>query len=474
MVSQLDELYVSSFDKYGYVTAKDLFSILNLNNKRPGDGPETLGNFTAGEIRRAYRKRTLRLHPDAQGRYETPIPPELCQRLLADVKRARDCLLESKLKIAGTALVKEIAELKAKRWHNVLRMQLRQLVAWIRIWLHSKRGDAETTHLLSLAELDELEQQDASVVDGILHAAEYSTEAEQNQQRSDLVDNGNACCGFWGYIPSLPQNIIGTFLSTLVLSSMEVLNLTSYLCDQIFEKMGWQTSSILFWGVKKLAVLLTFLTYVPLHLALQVCLQASWISWKASFHLYTNLLFFAYAAYKLFRHIFCIRACDWRTESFNMLEAVSNIFVKVTLTVPLEVLDATLYFLLGKSYISAFIKALHQYHQQLVSYLKPTPRLPVSSNSHTSPEIFSDYDPKQLHQNTASELLVDDNEIWLPLEIEPDRLPGWQSFTEEQQALLNESDPWLSDILQSLTEHQPDVAVEELGCAPNHHFQRQI
>ena len=79
--------YTSIFDRSCLVYKHTLCELLNLNVDRPGL------MFSATEIKRAYKKRVLRFHPDLQA-VEQPIPKDDCQRLMQDIDRARTMLLD--------------------------------------------------------------------------------------------------------------------------------------------------------------------------------------------------------------------------------------------------------------------------------------------------------------------------------------------------------------------------------------------
>lgn len=91
--------YKSIFEEASIITKKDLCAILNLNTER------TNLNFTASEIKQAYKKRALRFHPDKQRNYNPSIAANDCQTLLSDIERARDYLLAGEDNIPGKAFI---------------------------------------------------------------------------------------------------------------------------------------------------------------------------------------------------------------------------------------------------------------------------------------------------------------------------------------------------------------------------------
>ncbi|CEG55553.1 J domain-containing protein [Legionella fallonii] len=91
--------YSSIFDGPTIITKNDMCQLLNLDVSRAGL------IFSAAEIKKAYHKRALRFHPDAQTRFAPPIPTEICNILMNDIVLARDYLLNGDDNILGKAFV---------------------------------------------------------------------------------------------------------------------------------------------------------------------------------------------------------------------------------------------------------------------------------------------------------------------------------------------------------------------------------
>ncbi len=93
--------YTSIFDSSTIITRKDLCAVLNLDMSRPNL------KFSEAEIKKAYRIRALRFHPDSQLRFAPPIPIETCNVLVNDIVLAKDYMLEGKDNIPGKAFVEK-------------------------------------------------------------------------------------------------------------------------------------------------------------------------------------------------------------------------------------------------------------------------------------------------------------------------------------------------------------------------------
>ncbi|MGC1182075.1 hypothetical protein [Legionella sp.] len=86
-------LYTSMFDDDVIITKTDLCRILNLDITRFNM------EFSESEIQKAYKVRALRFHPDKQLHYEIQIPKPICNILINDITRAKDCLLNKQYDI---------------------------------------------------------------------------------------------------------------------------------------------------------------------------------------------------------------------------------------------------------------------------------------------------------------------------------------------------------------------------------------
>lgn len=93
----MPKLYVSIFDRPGFITKRELCALLNLDLKRPGL------KFSPAEIKEAYKKRALRFHPDKQNTrfIKDPIPEKTCNVLMNDIILARDYMLRGEDNIPG-------------------------------------------------------------------------------------------------------------------------------------------------------------------------------------------------------------------------------------------------------------------------------------------------------------------------------------------------------------------------------------
>ncbi len=105
--------YKSIFETKTFITKADLCEILNLDPNRANL------NFSASEIKKAYRKRTLRIHPDRQGQYDTPIPAEDCTILMSDAVLARDYLLNNEDNIPGSAFQENLHTNTLDDWFDI-------------------------------------------------------------------------------------------------------------------------------------------------------------------------------------------------------------------------------------------------------------------------------------------------------------------------------------------------------------------
>ncbi|MCC5791590.1 MAG: J domain-containing protein [Legionellaceae bacterium] len=104
--------YSSIFDGSSIITKKDLCAILNLNMARPGL------TFRASEINSAYRKRTLRMHPDRQYIFPNPIPEALCNALMQDIRLAKEYMLSGKDYIFGRSFPEKNRFFSGTDWVN--------------------------------------------------------------------------------------------------------------------------------------------------------------------------------------------------------------------------------------------------------------------------------------------------------------------------------------------------------------------
>lgn len=102
--------YTSIFDGATLITKKDLCILLNLDVNRPNL------MFDDSEIRRAYKRRALRFHPDTQQRFDKPIPRDISTLVLGDMERARDHLLRGEDNIPGKAFNSRNIPQDAKAW----------------------------------------------------------------------------------------------------------------------------------------------------------------------------------------------------------------------------------------------------------------------------------------------------------------------------------------------------------------------
>ena len=105
--------YKSIFETKTIITKADLCEILNLDSNR-----DNL-NFSASEIKKAYRKRTLRIHPDKQAIYDKPIPAEDCTTLMSDAELARDYLLNNEDNIPGRAFKENLRTNTLDDWFDI-------------------------------------------------------------------------------------------------------------------------------------------------------------------------------------------------------------------------------------------------------------------------------------------------------------------------------------------------------------------
>lgn len=102
--------YTSIFDGPTIITRKDLCAMLNLDMSRPDL------KFSDAEIRKAYKLRALRFHPDTQSRFTQPIPIEIGNILVNDIVLARDYLLEGKDNIPGKAFLDKSRNFSGDDW----------------------------------------------------------------------------------------------------------------------------------------------------------------------------------------------------------------------------------------------------------------------------------------------------------------------------------------------------------------------
>ncbi len=93
----MPSVYSSIFDGPTVITRKDLCELLNLDTSRVGL------RFSSAEIKKAYHKRALRFHPDAQTRFHPSIPAEICNILMNDIVLAKDYMLNGEDNIPGKA-----------------------------------------------------------------------------------------------------------------------------------------------------------------------------------------------------------------------------------------------------------------------------------------------------------------------------------------------------------------------------------
>lgn len=106
--------YTSIFDGPTIITRKDLCALLNLDSARPDL------KFSDAEIRKAYKLRALRFHPDIQARFPQPIPTNTCNVLVNDIVLARDYLLEGKDNIPGKAFLDQSLNFTGDDWVAVV------------------------------------------------------------------------------------------------------------------------------------------------------------------------------------------------------------------------------------------------------------------------------------------------------------------------------------------------------------------
>jgi hypothetical protein len=102
--------YTSIFDGPTIITRKDLCELLNLDISRPDL------KFSDVEIRKAYRIRAIRFHPDKQRESAQPISAEDCQILMDDIVTARDYLLAGTDNIIGKGYLANASTFKVENW----------------------------------------------------------------------------------------------------------------------------------------------------------------------------------------------------------------------------------------------------------------------------------------------------------------------------------------------------------------------
>ena len=102
--------YTSIFEGPTIITKKDLCDLLNLDTSRPGLV------FSHAEIKRAYKNRALRFHPDKQSEFDPAIPEATCNVLMNDIVLARDHLLNGDDNIPGKAFLENCNTFKPDNW----------------------------------------------------------------------------------------------------------------------------------------------------------------------------------------------------------------------------------------------------------------------------------------------------------------------------------------------------------------------
>ena len=102
--------YISIFDGPTIITRKDLCELLNLDTSRKDL------KFSDAEIRKAYKARALRFHPDKQKESGSPIPVDTCQILINDIVQVRDYLLNGTDNILGKAYLEKARTFKPEDW----------------------------------------------------------------------------------------------------------------------------------------------------------------------------------------------------------------------------------------------------------------------------------------------------------------------------------------------------------------------
>lgn len=106
--------YTSIFDSSTIITRKDLCELLNLDTTRPGL------KFSPDEIKRAYKIRAMRFHPDKQAASEQPVPIEISVIVTQDLVQARDYMLAGTDNIPGKYFVANGLSYAPEDWVTVV------------------------------------------------------------------------------------------------------------------------------------------------------------------------------------------------------------------------------------------------------------------------------------------------------------------------------------------------------------------
>lgn len=489
--------YNSIFDGSSIVTKKDMCNILNLDPSRPNL------SFSAAEINKAYKLRALRLHPDSQSRHgDKALPKDICEGAFNDIVLAKDYLLNGEDNIPGKAFKDKLNSFESKDfidaiidtlktikegsstlsetvgWINLVSSNLlviialstysdRQLnfryvnefseqLAAIRPYLKDIDGTtvAAFLHLLkdtiTTAEELDVEELIAQIklispelldsliaekkLDALILAVKESGQELKNTLTDDFIDQVEHIVSFWPQlIANIPswKHITGVYFISLLFTATSLpkfFNALKVISETIIQQKG-----ILPFLITALPMLLVSALMLPVNIVLQLSLPFAWIALKAAFQVMTNGFLVLFSTINLLTSLLPGSTASVKNNAFNLLEGVFNLTLRLPLNIAIELLDSVLFILFNNNPLSPLQEWLNNQFDSLFGSIRPEREFEVAGDP---PLTVVDYvEPaaqREIPEATAQ--------------------PA-QNFSFFPNAkFLNEEDPWLNDLFESISE----------------------
>ena len=493
--------YTSIFDGPTIITRKDLCDMLNLDLTRPDL------KFSDAEIKKAYRVRALRFHPDKQATSDQPIPEQTCQQLIEDMGQARDYLLKGIDNIPGKGYLANARTYEVKDWVATVIGALQALktgtstlstvVPWLSrfsnnflmIGLMSTFWDGQLNlrlvNLFSKQLADArpyLQDIDGSTIANFLRQVQESLKATDQLDveglfkqlkevlpkpmtehpqfdtlLTELQDTGKELKGlltedfiahlqhiihFWPhFVATVPSwtHIMGVYFISLTVSSSTLpmfFNALKVITEVILEQKGG-----LALGLTALPLLLLTVLILPVNIMLQSAKQMAWIGIKEGYKAIGNGLSLIGSLFSLLGLVLGNSDKTFTQVTFSLFESIFNLSVRLSINVFIELLNAAIYIISGKSPLSPLLESINTGLDSFFDMLRPAVTLPQEQPGEVTLVKVEDNAQTKTQPSGEAQSL------------------GF--FANSNLPLHNQEDVWLKNLLSSLSD-EPQSEKEEV------------